>query len=154
LVKMSVIPRWPPEAAFRPVKAAASWRVWQRAMMAAGGAGVPDGDVPGWVAAGLAGADRVAAGAGGLVPGWACGLLAEQAAASTIVQAARVSAAAPRAGGQRAGAEVIMVSPLSRSEEGCIHLLRLPGGPNGPGWAPHRGSLPAAAARTQRRWPA
>jgi hypothetical protein len=94
------MPRWPPIAAFRPVKAAASWLVWQRGGPVPGGAGAPE--VPGWVVAtgaALAVAPPVAAGAGELVAAvWSDGLLLEQAEARATEQAAAASTAKPRAG--------------------------------------------------------
>jgi hypothetical protein len=97
------MPRWPPIAAFRPVKAAASWLVWQRGEPVPGGAGAPA--VPGWIVAtgaALAVAPLVAAGAGELAAARCSGGLAlEQAEARATKQEATASTVRPRTGDLR-----------------------------------------------------
>jgi hypothetical protein len=109
---MSVIPRWPPIAAFRPVKAAVSWLVRQRDGPVPGGGDAAG--LPGWVAAAgvaLTVAPLVAVGAGEFVATvWSDGLL-EQAEARTAEQRAAVSTATPRTADLRCKAEVIIVFP-------------------------------------------
>ena len=79
------------------MKAAVSWRVWQRGEPRPGRAGAPD-----WVVAtgaGLAVPPLVVVGAGGLVAvAWCDGLLLEHAEASSTEQAATPSTAKPRTG--------------------------------------------------------
>src|SRR2546429_1578161 len=105
---MRVIPRCPPIAAFRPVKAVDSWPVRQRGRARAGGIGAPG--VPGpVVAAGvaLAVAPLVAGGGERGATGGPAGVPPEHAEVSSTEQAAAGSTARPPTGDHRPRADCI-----------------------------------------------
>lgn len=132
---MSVIPRPPPLAAFRPVKAAASWPVRQRRSPLADGActAVMTGPAAatgtaGWgVAAGAALAAAVLADAADEpVAAWRAGeALPEQAATSSAGQATAKTAARPRTGGLPPRTEVITLPPGVLRGAHFRHRIRL-----------------------------
>src|SRR2546429_7523698 len=103
---MRVIPRCPPIAAFRPVKAVDSWPVRQRGRARAGGIGAPG--VPGPVVAagvGLAVAPLVAGGGQRRATGGPAGLPPEEAGTNRTEKAGGGSTAKAKTGDPPARAE-------------------------------------------------